>query len=123
MGRKKKAAKKTAKKKVYHRVAAPPPEPETEPQSEIEPETEAPPIPALPPPPPSELRDEALRELQREPGPPVVPHTAMKIASTEPGWPADAPNPDDVAVAYKNDWGDWVFKMKGTNRKIIISES
>ena len=105
MARKKKAAKKIAKKKVYHRTAAPVAEPEPVVESESMPEPQSEPEP--------------MRESKgRVPGMFFGPDDP-----TRPGWPAGAPNPDDVAVAYKNDWGDWVFKMKKTNRKIIIKES
>ncbi len=97
MGRKKKAAKKVAKKKVYHRTAAPPPKPD--------------PVIEAPPPP--------------EPEPQVEPEPAPEppAKSTKPSWPEGAPNREDVAVAYQNDQGEWIFKMKGTNRKIVIGES
>lgn len=124
MARKKKAAKRVAKKKAYHREA-PPPEPETQP------EPESPPIPVLPPPPPSELlpaepEPQAEIEPKTEAAPEPKGIGGMFFGPedlTKPAWPAGAPNREDVAVAYKNDWGDWVFKMKGTNRKIIIKES
>lgn len=107
MGKKKKAAKKVAKKKVYHRIAAPVAKPE--------PVVEAPPSP--------ESEVESPPESKPQPEPKLTGTYFGPEDLTKPAWPAGAPNREDVAVAYKNDWGDWVFKMKGTNRKIIIKES